>query len=170
MGKSAKLNDGIVSPAEASSKVFIDRYVSLPTGSIYFIPDEKSGNGTIVSRNDVDIDSNPLENVKGVVKNGEIMEMSAKKGNESVSKFYTSLVMNDKHLSGFTFGVNPDLKIGMNPLWFMGEAEGMVYIGFGGNIMQGGSNDAKNGWNFPVVKATVEVDGKVIINNGKLTL
>ena len=118
----------------------------------------------------MDVDYNPLEKVKGVIKNGQIVEMSAEKGNDFISKYYSELTINSKQLSGISIGINPDLNIGTKPKMYYWEAEGMVMIGFGGNILQGGTNNSTEAWFFPVVGATVEVDGKVIIKNGKFAL
>jgi hypothetical protein len=44
----------------------------------------------------------------------------------------------------------------------------MVYIGLGNNQLLGGSNNTEFGWSAPVVKATVEVDGKTVVKDGRL--
>jgi len=169
-GKPAMLNDGIVTSEELNSKVYSDRFVSLPTGSLTFIPDENAGNGTIVSRNDADTDGKSLEKVKGIIKSGMITEMSAEKGNEFIKGYFSSASPKDRQLGMIFLGVNPELKIGNNPLYYINETEGFVGIGFGGNLTEGGTNNATNGWYFPVVDATVTIDGKNVIEKGKVVI
>jgi hypothetical protein len=47
-----------------------------------------------------------------------------------------------------------------------------VSIGIGDNRLLGGSNQVEGGgdFNFPIVKATVTIDGKTVVQDGKLTL
>ncbi len=49
-------------------------------------------------------------------------------------------------------------------------AAGMVWIGIGDNRLLGGKNrvEGQGGFAFNVVKATVEVDGKIIVRDGRL--
>jgi len=50
-------------------------------------------------------------------------------------------------------------------------AAGTVSIGFAPNKGLGGSNPpVAGGWTVPLLKATVEADGKVIVKDGKLAL
>jgi hypothetical protein len=53
--------------------------------------------------------------------------------------------------------------------WFPGQAEGLVFVGVGDNKLLGGNNlTSGSGWGWAIPNATVTVDGKVIIKNGKL--
>jgi aminopeptidase len=49
------------------------------------------------------------------------------------------------------------------------EAAGMVYLNTGDNQLLKGKNIATGGFDFPITNATVTVDGKVVIKDGKLT-
>lgn len=71
----------------------------------------------------------------------------------------------------FSIGLNPALKvIEDNGDYRPSNAEGMVYIGIGSNKIFGGNNDTQGSYNFPIVNAIIEIDGKVVIKNGKLIL
>ena len=51
------------------------------------------------------------------------------------------------------------------------KSGGVVSIAFGGNSGLGGKNQpVAGGWVVPLLKATVEADGKVIVRDGKLVL
>ena len=71
----------------------------------------------------------------------------------------------------FSIGLNPALKVMEDGADYRpGKAAGMVVIGVGDNQMIGGNNKAQQGgYNFSIVNATVEVDGKTVVKNGKLT-
>jgi leucyl aminopeptidase (aminopeptidase T) len=169
-GRQAIMNDGIITPDEAASKVFNNRNVTLPTGRIDFVPSETSGNGTIVTRNDVGDNFLPLEMIKGNIKDGEIISMDAATGNDYIKSLFTKLSGEGRQLGSITIGTNPYLTTGTKPLYYLFEKEGFVTIGFGNNTLIGGTNNAENGWYFPVLDPTVEIDGKIIIEKGKLKI
>ena len=52
---------------------------------------------------------------------------------------------------------------------YPGSAAGLVYVGIGDNQVLGGNNKIQGnfGFNFPLVKATVEIDGKVVVKEGR---
>ncbi len=72
------------------------------------------------------------------------------------------------------------INIGLNPALLVaekgtahyrpGSAAGMVWIGVGDNRFLGGSNNNIGGFGFPIMNATVMIDGKTVIRDGKLLL
>ena len=46
----------------------------------------------------------------------------------------------------------------------------MVVINTGGNNLSGGENTATGGFDFPITHATVIIDGKTVVEDGKLKL
>jgi hypothetical protein len=52
------------------------------------------------------------------------------------------------------------------------NAEGMVYVIFGDNSLHGGKNKVIGSyWTwFPITNATVKIDGKEVVKDGKLIL
>lgn len=65
-----------------------------------------------------------------------------------------------------TIGLNPQLQVQGD--YRPGDAAGMVMIVFGANEMAGGENRTQSEWWFPVTRATVEVDGRVVVRDGRL--
>ena len=47
---------------------------------------------------------------------------------------------------------------------------GMVYISIGENRFPGGKNNSNGGFSFPITNATVTIDGKPVIKDGKLLM
>ncbi len=69
-----------------------------------------------------------------------------------------------------TIGLNPALKVIEDPGDFRpADAAGMVTISIGDNELLGGKNRSTGEFSFPVVNATVEIDGRAVIKDGKLT-
>ena len=67
-------------------------------------------------------------------------------------------------------GLNPEWKVIEDPGDFRPEdAAGMVTINIGNNQLLGGENRSTGGFSFPIVNATVEIDGRVVVKDGKLT-
>jgi hypothetical protein len=52
-----------------------------------------------------------------------------------------------------------------------GGAAGLVWIGVGDNRLLVGNNkvQGEEGFSFPIVNATVEIDGKTVVKDGQLT-
>ena len=72
----------------------------------------------------------------------------------------------------FQIGLNPGARVIENPGDYRPlNAAGLVTIGIGDNVLQGGDNKVKGqgGFTFPIVNATVTVDDKTVVQNGKLT-
>ena len=68
-------------------------------------------------------------------------------------------------------GLNPALRvIEEGGDYRPGKAAGMVWIRTGENKLLGGKNEEPGGFAFPIVNATVEVDGKVVVEKGQLKL
>lgn len=171
-GRQCFKNDGLISKEEFESGILNNHYAGYPAGSLFVIPVESSGNGTIVSRNDATtfFNTSRLKMVKGEVKNGIMTNVSAEQGNEEFQKYLSTQNDNDKKLGGIWFGLNPELLVGKDPAFFMFEAEGIIHITFGGNQDFGGSNTSNDGWSYPVMDATVEVDGELVFKDGKWVL
>jgi aminopeptidase len=74
-------------------------------------------------------------------------------------------------LGSVTIGLNPALKVIEDTADYRPQnASGMVVVGLGTNDLLGGNNKTESGWLIPVSKATVEVDGKIVIKDGELIM
>jgi aminopeptidase len=161
-------DDGIVTAKKAKSNIFLERITSLPGGSVFFAPLETSANGKVaVPRTRCRFD--PMTGVTFEFKNGKLENFKADTGGkcfEEVMAPYTG----PKDMFGyFSVGLNPALKVMENPGDYRpGDAAGMVWIGVGDNILMGGKNKTQGSMEFPIVKATVEIDGKVVVKDGEL--
>jgi aminopeptidase len=68
------------------------------------------------------------------------------------------------------------ISIGLNPIlipndnYWPAAGAGVVYLTFGNNQLEGGKNTSAFSWAFPMTNATVEIDGKMVVKDGKIIL
>src|SRR5436309_12968098 len=77
-------------------------------------------------------------------------------------------------IGGFSIGLNPVLKVHEqgNAAYYGGRsAAGVVYVSIGDNQLLGGGNITSGnfGFGFPIRDATVAIDGKTVVERGKLS-
>jgi leucyl aminopeptidase (aminopeptidase T) len=143
------------------------RSSSLPGGSVRFAPLETTANGKIRAAEDqcdkpvrdeaVDVRNGMPENVRSASD-----EACLQRSLKEAGRF-----------GNITIGLNPAVKFDHIPSYGpqFENAAGVVQIGFASNQDLGGANTAApGGWSIPLLRATVEADGKVIVKDGKLAL
>jgi hypothetical protein len=111
----------------------------------------------------------PLTGVSFEFKNGKLENFKAEKGAKCFEETLAPYT-GPKDMFGYvSIGLNPALKVIEDGGDYRPDsAAGMVWIGIGDNELWGGNNKTQVSFAFPIVKATVEVDGKVIIKDGQL--
>ncbi len=164
------MNDGIVTEEEAKSDMFLNRFASLPGGSVFLAPIESSANGRVVVPRDR-CRFEPLTGMSFEFKNGKMQNFQAEKGAECFEETLAPYTGPKDMFASFSIGLNPALEvIERDGDYRPSDAAGMVYIGVGDNQLLGGTNKTQGSYNCPIVGATVEVDGKVIVKDGELVI
>jgi leucyl aminopeptidase (aminopeptidase T) len=141
------------------------RSSSLPGGSVIFAPMETTANGKI--RAAEDMCSAPVRDEVVDVRNGMPENVSSASDQECLRQSLKGA----GRFGNITIGLNPNVKFEHIPSYApqLQNAAGVVQIGFSPNSDLGGANPpAPGGWSVPLLKATVEADGKVIVKDGKL--
>lgn len=163
------VDDGIVTPEESKSKLFLERWTTLPGGQVFASIDEESAIGRVMDT-DTRCQFKPMTGVHFVVRDGQLQEFKA---DENAACFEEAMAPFDEHatrMGSFSIGLNPHLKVmeegGAD--YRPGDAAGMVWLNFGDNQLLGGKNETTGGYGFPVVNATVTVDGTVLVRDGAL--
>ena len=138
---------------------------NIPGGSLSACPDETKGDGTVVFDRPSAYMGKWVGGVRFDFKDGALTNYQARL-NASVFKAGYEKATGDKSKVALVgIGLNPKAKTG-----FLQDsiAEGAVTVAIGGNDDVGGSN--KTDYYYPGVltKATLTVDGNVIVKNGKL--
>ena len=163
------VDDGIVTPEESKSKVFLERWTTLPGGQVFSSIDEESAIGRVMDT-DTRCQFKPMTGVHFVVRDGQLQEFTA---DENAACFEEAMAPFDElatRMGSFSIGLNPHLKVMEDDgaSYRPAAAGGMVWINFGDNQLLGGDNKTTGGFGFPIVNATVTVDGKVLVQDGRL--
>jgi aminopeptidase len=156
---------GMVAPGTKGS---VDaRFSSLPGGSVRFAPLETSANGKIRAAEDQC--DKPITDEAVDVRNGMPENIRAGSDEECLKRSFKDA----GRFGSIVIGLNPAVQYTHIPSYGpqIENAAGLVSLGFGSNLGLGGANPAVGGgWVVPLLKATVEADGKVIVKDGKLAL
>ena len=166
------LDDGTLPPDKAWSKRFLDRNVGLPSGTLFFAPVETSATGkVVVPRAQCRFEA--INDISFTFRNGRMEDFKAGQN----ANCFTDLKSASRGATDQFGGVN----IGLNPAWPIHEENGAAYypstaglvsVSIGDNQILGGSNKAEGTFSFPfpIVGATVEIDGRVVIKDGHIVL
>ncbi len=162
-GREVKLSDGKIheAPVDRPSEVW------LPAGEVFTAPDAATVNGTVVV---------PLAEYRGIkIKNlrltftsGRLTNIEAAQ-NANLLKEAIAASSGDKDVFSFIdIGVNPNSRMIPKSDYCSFEMAGMVSIGIGIAPWSGSPNDSDYAHVFFVPRATVEVDGKAVVRDGKI--
>jgi leucyl aminopeptidase (aminopeptidase T) len=164
------VDDGIMTTEKARSALALTRFVSLPSGSVYLAPTETSANGKVVIPRQ-QCQYKPATGVSFNFKDGHLQDYKAEKGGECFAETMAAY-SGPKDVFGYLqIGLNPAAKVMENPGDYRPSyAAGLVTIGIGDNVLLGGDNKVQGGggFTFPIVNATMTVDGKSIVRDGRL--
>jgi leucyl aminopeptidase (aminopeptidase T) len=164
-GRPIVVRAGSVPPGTKGTQA--ERFASLPGGSVRFAPLETTANGKIRAAEDQC--DKPVRDESLDVKNGMPVNVSSKSDQDCLQRS----LQQAGRFGNITIGLNPAVKFDHVPSYGpqFENAAGIVQIGFASNQALGGANPpAPGGWSVPLLKATVEADGKVIVKDGKLAL
>lgn len=170
-GRDAYVDDGIVTEERAKSKLFAQKVAALPGGNVFFAPLETSANGKVVVPH-MSCRMNPMNDVTFDFKKGQIQNFKAATNGECFQETMKPYAGPKDVFGRIWFGINPALRVvedgkaNFRPF----NAAGMVYVGVGDNRIYGGANTTDTGYTFPITNASVTIDGKIVIKNGKLVL
>ena len=109
-----------------------------------------------------------IENLKLDFKNGQMTKFSADTNADMLEKYFDASSPKLKELSVLDIGLNPYSKSPSGSSYYSWEMGGMVTLGVGNNIWAGGDNDSDAALSFHLPGTTVSIDGKTVVDNGKL--
>jgi aminopeptidase len=157
------ISDGISSDTMATD----GRVTFLPAGAIEISINEESAEGTIVYDAPVSMGNQTIEDLTLELNDGEILKQTASEGIKEFDRYLTVGGDAAGTLSYFGLGLNPNLKHGFTQ---DDKVLGNIALGFGDNRALGGRNAAPNQWWASITKPTMEIDGAMIMKDGKLIL
>jgi len=146
-------------------------YGNLPAGEASISPLEGSANGTIIIDGSIGdtgvLDSNDYITIK--VKDGFATEITGTRAAGYLSGLLAQFPNEARNIAEFGIGTNPSARLCGNIL----EDEkimGTVSIALGNNVSLGGSIEVPIHLDAIILSPTIWLDGKRIINRGKLIL
>jgi len=156
------MSDSIVTDEDAAKGIV----KFLPSGCVEVAVDENSAEGTVVF--DVPIPFRGGKKIRGLTlmfKHGKVVKHMAETGIEAFENYMKSSEGDVDKFGFFGFGLNPGLRHGFTQ---DDKVLGGVTIGIGGNEDKGGKNrtSGNNHWWASMTKASVKIDGKIILKNG----
>jgi aminopeptidase len=169
-GRSIVVNAGIVSREASKEKLLLNRFATLPGGTVALAPRETSVSGTVVVPRDR-CKFGPLLNARYEFAQGKLTHAKADEGDACLQENLKVYGDGMHRLGGFILGLNPALEIVEDAGDYRpGAAAGLVTLTLGDNQFYGGANTVPGGVNIgiPVTRATVELDGRTVVENGRL--
>ncbi len=162
--RKAYLEDGIVDAEDIKKGAL---YATLPAGSVTIAPRETTANGTVVF-DKMALWGRVLTNVRWTFEDGRLTKYAAGRNLRTWQNFYEPATGDKDRIAAFSVGLNPRGRpLGLNLTdWF---SAGVVGIGIGNNKPLGGVNKTTFEWSASVTRATVELDGREIVSDGKLS-
>jgi aminopeptidase len=160
--RSVHVDDGIIDKKDIENKS-LD--AQLPAGSVLTTIVETSGNGKVIFDRPLQSMGLNVHEIEWKFKEGKITSMKAKKNLEPLSKQFGEASGEKDRIGFIQIGLNPKVEYG----YLMDHiVEGAVQIGIGDNEYIGGKNSSTFGMAATLSKATLDIDGKTIIKNGRL--
>jgi aminopeptidase len=166
-GRPVLVRDGVTTKADAAHKALNLRSAGMPDGRVTVTAMESSANGKVVVAKDL-CDWEQITNINFEVKKGKVQNINAATGKQCFDNIYNVRAGDKDMFGGLTIGLNPALKPVEDFIPFNGS--GIVHLQFGENRLMGGKNSSTFSWNWPILNATVEIDGKVVVKDGKVML
>ena len=158
-----QVRDGIIDQEDISKGNYTE---SLPSGTVGVAPIETSAEGTVVFDQATALMGKILRGLRLVFQNGKLSTFDGKDNLDAFAGVYRAAKGDKDRIGSFTIGLNPNAKhMGINTDELV---QGAVTIGIGSNKEIGGNNDATFGFAQTLTKATVKLDGKPLISEGKI--
>lgn len=162
VGRPAGIEDGIVTKEDLDTG---ENMANIPAGEAFVVPDEKSGDGTIVFDRPIAWLGRWIRDVRVAFDGGRMVKFSASE-NEDLIRSDWEEAKGPKDLLGYLdIGLNPKARSG-----FLQDAivAGSVYVAVGSNDeVPGGKNKTDFYLGASLTGATVTINGRPIIRKGK---
>jgi leucyl aminopeptidase (aminopeptidase T) len=160
------IGDSVVSEEDAAKGIV----KFLPSGFVEVAADEDSADGTVVYDATIPVrEGKKIEGLTLQFKSGKIVKYTAKTGIESFENYIKSSQGDIDKFGFFGLGLNAGLKHGFTQ---DDKVLGGVTIGIGGNEDKGGENRTSGNrhWWASMTKATVKIDGNIVLKDGRMFL
>ena len=169
-GRPGIVDAGMLAPGAEREKLFAKRWFILPGGSFGVAPSEISAQGVIATPKD-QCKFRPVREARYEFSGGSLKGVTAREGEACLKEQLEPYGAAIRRIGSIGIGLNPELKVvedqGDYRPW---NAAGLVSVFLGDNTLMGGTNKVAGavGIGLPIPNATLEVDGQVLVRDGKL--
>lgn len=163
-GRRISLDDGIIDDEDMETG---NRLLNLPTGEVYTTPHENEVQGKVVF--DVAFHrGNRMEDIEVEFKNGIAKPIKARKGFSLFEQVLQNATGDRYRIGELGIGLNPEVTRALGFVLTDEKIIGTIHLAFGENRSYGGKNESDLHWDVLVMEPTMAVDGKLIMDKGKL--
>jgi leucyl aminopeptidase (aminopeptidase T) len=164
LGRQAQINDGIIDDDDVRRGAL---FTTLPTGSVTVSVAEESASGKISFDLPIPQIGKLIHGLQWVFEKGRVTTVNAEKNLDSFKPIFERGHGDKDKIASLTIGLNPRVRTG-----FLNDSlsKGAVSIGIGSSLDIGGKNDSDYGFQGTLSQATVELDGRTIVENGRIVV
>jgi aminopeptidase len=165
-GRKIGKDDGVIDEEDVKRG---DPWLNIPSGEVCVAPIEDGANGKVV----FDIayyKGKKIEDLEVELIDGVVKPLKAKKGLEIFTNRIEKASGDKDKIGELGIGLNPKIKNAIGYLATDEKIIGTCHIAFGENRFIGGKNVSDIHWDLLIKNATVVVDDKVIMKNGKFLI
>ncbi len=162
-------SDGVITEEERNSGGAACQ-VWLPAGEVYLAPVPGTAQGTFVA-DSFSYEGKPIDGLTLKFEKGKLTSFTAKKDADLklLRERYNAAPAGKELFGGLDLGINTSVKAPAGSRFVSWVAAGTISIGAGNNIWAQGDNDVPFGIYAHLPGGTLTVDGKPLIENGKLS-
>ena len=144
------------------------RFTGLPDGEATVAPLEGTTNGVIVNPYMLDKIGQVTEPLRVEIKDGWIVKVEGGKQAKEINELFAQFDANAKRIaSQFALGMNPGCRI-VPDTKEVSKKLGTLHVAMGDNISLGGTVQSGLHIDYVLLNPTVWLDGKLLLENGKL--
>jgi len=162
------IDDGIISSEDIKLG---DIGLNLPCGEVFICPLEESAEGTVFFDVPTDYYGHKIVGITLEFKEGKIIRYDAEQGKKEFTDVLAAATGDKDKIAEFAIGLNPKARF-INDITVDEKVLGTIHIAIGDNkgSAYGGKNNSSIHWDLIMTRPTVEVDGNIIMKDGKLKI
>jgi leucyl aminopeptidase (aminopeptidase T) len=160
-GREVFIDDGIISEWEVGHG---RGWGHLPAGKVIVAPVAGSANGVLHSEM-TDYFGVRIGGITIEFKDGEVVNAEAEQNDELLQLVISEGKGDVRKLGGFEIGMNPEILEPIGYSVWDSKTYGDSTLWIGDNMLIGGENEASLSWGFMVVRPSVSLDGRIILED-----
>ncbi|MBU7032613.1 MAG: aminopeptidase [Theionarchaea archaeon] len=160
------IDDGIIDEEDMRTG---NRLLNLPTGEVYTTPHEDTVEGKVVF--DMAFHrGNRMEDVTVLFSEGIASPLSAGKGFSRFTQILENATGDRYRIGELGIGLNPQVMKAVGYVLTDEKFVGTIHLAFGENRSYGGRNESDIHWDVLVMAPTVTIDGRLLLEKGRLLI